>query len=105
MRRGLVPFTSLFVFLAAFAVGFHGLNAATYEVGPAKPYTSIGKVPWESLAPGDIVLIHWQSAAYKEKWVIGRQGTASAPITVRGVPGPNGELPIIDGNGATTRAQ
>ena len=40
---------------------------------------------------------------YKDKWVICRQGTAGAPIVVRGVPGPAGELPIIEGNGATTR--
>jgi hypothetical protein len=58
----------------------------------------------ESLQPGDTVLIYWRSTPYQEKWVICRQGTAIAPITVRGVPGPAGELPIIDGNGATTRS-
>ena len=79
--------------------------AATYEVGPAKPYASIGAVPWESLQAGDTVLIYWRTTPYKEKWVICRQGTAAAPITVSGVPGPAGELPIIDGNGATTRLQ
>lgn len=93
----------LFFALLAFA-GIHILSAATYEVGEGKPYTSIGAVPWESLQPGDLVLIHWRAAAYKEKWVICRQGTAANPITVRGVPGPNGELPVIDGNGATTRS-
>lgn len=77
--------------------------ATTYEVGPAKPYANVGDVPWESLQAGDSVLIHWRSTPYKEKWVICRQGTADAPITVRGVPGPGGELPIIDGDGATTR--
>ena len=81
-----------------------GLAAATYEVGPGKPYAGIGAVPWESLQPGDLVLIHWRSTAYKEKWVICRQGTAANPITVRGVPGPAGERPVIDGNGATTRS-
>jgi hypothetical protein len=75
-----------------------------YEVGPNKPYASIGAVPWESLQAGDTVLIYWRSTPYKEKFVICRQGTAAAPITVRGVLGPNGELPIIDGNGATTRS-
>ena len=79
--------------------------AATYEVGPGKTYQKIGDVPWESLAAGDTVLIHWRTESYKEKWVICRQGTAAAPITVRGVTGPNGELPVIDGNGATTRSQ
>jgi len=79
------------------------LRAATYEVGPNKPLTGIGQVPWESLQAGDTVLIYWRSNPYKEKWVICRQGTQAAPITVRGVPGPAGELPVIDGNGATTR--
>jgi hypothetical protein len=79
------------------------LHAATYEVGPGKPYSSIGAVPWESLQPGDLVLIHWRSNPYKEKWVLCRQGTAANPILVRGVPGTGGQLPVIDGNGATTR--
>jgi len=80
-----------------------GSSAAVFEVGPGKPYASIGAVAWESLQPGDTVLIHWRAAPYKEKWVIGRQGTAANPITVRGVPGPSGQLPVIDGSGATTR--
>lgn len=77
--------------------------AATYEVGDGKAYAKISDVPWEALQAGDTVLIYWRAAAYKEKWVIGRQGQPNAPITVRGVLGPNGELPVIDGNGATTR--
>jgi hypothetical protein len=78
------------------------LAAATYEVGPGKPLASIGQVPWATLQPGDTVLIYHRPEPYKEKWVICRQGTAAAPITVRGVAGPNGELPVIDGNGAVT---
>ena len=71
--------------------------------GPVSPTRSIGAVPWESLGPGDVVQIHWRSTPYKEKWVLARQGTPAAPIVVRGVPGPGGERPVIDGNGATTR--
>lgn len=78
-------------------------DAAVYEVGPGKPHASIGTVPWESLEAGDTVLIYWRSNPYKEKWVICRQGTEALPIMVRGVPGPSGELPVIDGNGAVTR--
>jgi parallel beta-helix repeat protein len=59
-------------------------------------------VPWASLQPGDTVLIHWRSTPYKEKWVICRQGTAGAPITVRGVLGPAGQRPVIDGQNAVT---
>ena len=76
--------------------------AATYEVGDGKPYTSIGAVPWKSLQAGDTVLIHWRATPYKEKWVICRQGTATAPITVRGVLNASGQRPVIDGNGAVT---
>ncbi|HXG65578.1 MAG TPA: Ig domain-containing protein [Blastocatellia bacterium] len=104
-RYVLLLIVSAILFSGLFALGtLAGAQSATYEVGPGKPYAAIGDVPWESLQPGDTVLIHYRSTPYKEKFVICRQGTAAAPITVRGVPGPNGELPIIDGNGATTRA-
>src|SRR5262245_58152631 len=78
-------------------------EAATYAVGPGHPYATPSDVPWETLLPGDQVLIHWRSTPYRDKWVICRQGTPSDPIVVRGVPGPAGELPVIDGSNATTR--
>jgi len=56
-------------------------SATTYEVGTGKPHATPSAVPWESLQPGDLVLIYWRSAPYKDKWVICRQGTAAAPIT------------------------
>jgi parallel beta-helix repeat protein len=86
-----------FVLLAAF-----NSFGTTYEVKPNTAMDTIAEVPWATLQPGDTVLIHWRATSYKEKWVICRQGTAAQPITVRGVPGPNGELPVIDGNGAVT---
>ena len=92
--------SALFVLFGACALA---ASATTYEVGPGKPLATPGAVPWESLLPGDTVLIYWRAAAYQDKWVICRQGTAAQPITVRGVVGPAGELPVIDGNGATTR--
>lgn len=79
--------------------------ARTYAVGPGMEYSAIGEVPWESLAAGDQVFIYYRETPYNEKWVIGRRGTESAPIIIRGVPGPNGELPVIDGRNATTRRQ
>lgn len=78
------------------------LLGTTYEVRPGTPLDTISEVPWATLQPGDTVLIYWRSTPYKEKWVICRQGTSAAPITVRGVLGPNGERPVIDGNGAVT---
>lgn len=79
-------------------------RSAVYNVQPDTAMTTIAQVPWATLQPGDIVRIHWRPAPYREKWVICRQGTSELPITVTGVPGPNGELPVIDGVGATTPA-
>jgi hypothetical protein len=76
--------------------------ATTYNVGPGQSLTSIGAVPWATLQPGDVVQIHWRTETYAEKWVIGRSGTAALPITIRGIAGPNGELPVIDGRNAVT---
>lgn len=80
-------------------------SAATYEVGPGKMFSAIGQVPWENLQPGDTVLIGWRPQPYAEKFVLCRQGRPDAPITVRGVPGPDGALPMLDGDGATTRRE
>lgn len=84
----------------------HGLVAlavmlgATFEVGPGKALASLGEVPWETLSPGDLVLVHARATPYAEKWVLNRSG-----VTVRGVPDAARVLPIITGVGATTRAQ
>ncbi len=78
---------------------------STYNIGPGQPYTTLGSFPWSSLGPGDTVDIHWQATPYYEKLLISESGTASAPINIVGVPGPNGQQPIIDGDNATTSSQ
>jgi hypothetical protein len=75
-----------------------------YPVGPGQTYTSLDDVPWESLRAGDTVRIHHRDTPYRSKFLLAGQGTAEAPIRVCGVRGPNGERPVIDGSGATTRA-
>jgi len=77
-------------------------TATVYEVGTNQPLQAISEVPWQSLVAGDTVLIYWRTNAYHEKWVICRQGSSNAPITVRGVANAAGDLPIIDGRDATT---
>ena len=62
-------------------------------------------MPWEYVQGGDQVLIHWRPEAYKEKWIIAVAGTESRPFVVSGVPNNSGQLPVIDGREATTRAQ
>lgn len=75
-----------------------------YRVGTGQPYTSLDAVPWESLRAGDTVRVFHRDTPYRSKFLIAGQGTADAPIRVCGVRGPNGERPVIDGSGATTRA-
>lgn len=79
-------------------------SATDYHVGPGQPLGAIGEAPWATLQPGDRVFIHWRAAPYLEKWVINRRGTASNWIQVLGVPGPQGQLPVIDGRDAVTPA-
>ena len=91
----------LLIALCALA-GVVSVDATVYEVKPGTGLDTIAEVPWATLQPGDTVLIYWRAEGYAEKWVIGRSGTAALPITVRGIPGPNGELPVVDGRNATT---
>lgn len=77
--------------------------ATDYHVGPGQPLAAVSDVPWESLAAGDRVFIHWRATPYKEKWVLNALGTPAQPILVSGVLGPSGERPVIDGRDAITR--
>ena len=77
--------------------------ATVYEVGPGQPLSAIGEVPWEALHAGDLVRIHARPAPYAEKWVVCGKGTEAAPIRIEGVPDALGTLPVITGDGATTR--
>jgi hypothetical protein len=108
-------FTSLFMKLFCFYKGQHlaagflvflwaaGCPAGVYEVGAGKAHATVGSVPWEALKPGDEVRIHWRAEAYREKWVLCCRGTQEKPIKISGIPGPEGQLPVIDGKDATTR--
>ncbi len=75
-------------------------NGTDYPIGPGQTYTSIHDIPWGNLQPGDTVRIHYRSTPYREKILIRSKGTETNPIRICGVPGPNGERPIIDGDGA-----
>ena len=71
-----------------------------YAVGPGQDMTSLHEVPWGALMPGDTVRVYWREQPYYEKVCISRRGRADAPITLSGVPGPNGELPVISSRNA-----
>jgi hypothetical protein len=88
--------------LAAFA----GTSFATvYQVGPGKPYATIGAIPAVlngTLAAGDTVNIYPKAgnAPYYEKVALSNNGTAANPITFQGVPDALGNRPILDGTNA-----
>ena len=102
-RWPLVVFCLAVAFVLAVAAGES--TAATYEVGPGRTYENISDVPLENLTAGDTVRIYYRATPYKEKWVVTAQGTQASPVTFEGVPGTGGELPVLDGDGATTRMQ
>lgn len=78
------------------------VKGTLYPVGEGKTYRKIGDVPWGRLRAGDEVRIHWKKEPYREKILISERGTKEFPIRVVGVPGPDGQLPVLDAENATT---
>jgi hypothetical protein len=72
----------------------------TYEVGPQQRLRRLGDVPWATLGPGDRVLVSWRPEPYREQILISAQGTADKPVRICGVPGPEGQAPMITGQNA-----
>jgi Right handed beta helix region len=68
------------------------IPAAVYDVGPGKPYATIGAVP--GLVAGDTVNIHPGTYNEVKKWTI--SGSSGSPITIRGV---GATRPLIDATG------
>ena len=77
----------------------------SFSVGPGKRHAQLGDVPFETLRAGDTVQVFWRPEPYREKLMLSGQGTATKPIRICGVPGPAGQLPVLDGRDATTRRQ
>lgn len=78
--------------------------AGEFHIGPGQEYDSIGRVPWYALSAGDTVYIHYREKPYHEKLLISGRGTPDNWIRVIGVPGPEGQRPVISGDQATTSA-
>jgi hypothetical protein len=100
-KKATAAFSLLLVLLLPLSSSYSG----TFEVGPGKEFENIGDVPWESLKAGDEVLIYWRLQPYKEKWVIAVRGSEAQPFIVRGIPGNDGDLPVVDGRDAVTRKE
>jgi hypothetical protein len=77
-------------------------SATTYQVGPGKPYASLGDVA-SSLQPSDIVEIDGNHT-YAGGVVLANSGTAPQKITIRGVR-IGGKRPILSGATNTIEVQ
>ncbi|MCW8129656.1 MAG: hypothetical protein KIS92_04650 [Planctomycetota bacterium] len=66
------------------------------QVGPSRQFKTIASAVAKA-GPGTTVVI--DPGTYNECMKLTGQGTAAAPIRVLGVLGPNGERPLLDGNG------
>ncbi|NDY89938.1 hypothetical protein [Ideonella livida] len=75
-----------------------------YPVGTAPGQLSrLQDVPWERLRAGDTVRIHWRPEPWAGKLLLMAQGRQDAPVRLCGVPGPQGQRPVVTGQGARTR--
>lgn len=82
-------------FLAACLLSVFSMLGTTYEVGPGKQYADPVALPWGSLTDGDTIKVYWREEPYRNLFFIGWSN-----FSLIGVPGPNGQKPIIDGDGA-----
>ncbi len=74
-----------------------------YHVGPGQAFARLSDVPFEKLGPGDMVRVEYTAAGYHEKVLISTRGADGNPIVLCGIPGPKGELPILDAQNAVSR--
>jgi hypothetical protein len=78
---------------------------AFFNVGPGQTYATLHEVPWDAIQAGDTVQVFWQQNPYHDKIALNMRGTAAKPITIEGIPGPSGQQPTIDANGAVENPQ
>ncbi|MCP3999896.1 MAG: hypothetical protein GY727_03200, partial [Gammaproteobacteria bacterium] len=76
-------------------------NGNCYEITDE---SSFDAVPWLSLGSGDTVLIHHKQTPYRKRFGLHAIGTASQPVRITGVRSPDGDLPHLLGENATTPA-
>ncbi len=78
----------------------HVGSGADYPVGPGLAYEDLSAIDWDGVGAGDTIRIHYRPTPYGNKIVIRTSGTIDQPLRICGVPGSNGERPILDGDGA-----
>ncbi len=92
------------LFFLGVALAAQPARAIDYLVGPGQALAELDQVPWEALSAGDRVLVHWRTEPYRAKIILAVEASEQNPFVLSGVPGVGGELPVIDGRNAVTRA-
>lgn len=85
---------------ATVTIAENDLPPAQFQVGPGQAYATPGEVPWNAVGAGSEVLIHYRAEPYRQKLLLATRGTEALPVRITGVPGPNGERPVLDGEDA-----
>jgi len=80
------------LFAPAFVLFSAKAQAATYQVGPGRPFATLQEVA-PRLAPGDVVEVTG-GATYPGDLKLENSGTKAMPITLRGVM-KDGKRPVI----------
>ncbi len=57
-------------------------------------------MPWLTLVPCDQVHVYYSTTPYRDIVYLSSRGAANRWITIKGIPGPNGEMPILTGTNA-----
>ncbi len=91
-RHAILPLSALFA--AAWLASSTSAKAATYQVGPARAYRTVGSLP--ALNPGDVVEIDPATYTEVKRWT--NPGTAAQPILIRGM---GASRPVFDAAGQT----
>jgi hypothetical protein len=86
------------------------MAGTVYEVGPSQAFHALANVPFPSMPAGSSVRLHNEDTTglhpteYHEYVQIMQKATALQPTRICGVPDNVGNLPIVDGSGATGRS-
>jgi hypothetical protein len=86
------------------------MAGTVYEVGPSQAFHTLANVPFPSMPAGSSVRIHNEDTTglhpteYHEYVQIMQKASALQPTRICGVPDNVGNLPIVDGSGATGRS-
>jgi hypothetical protein len=76
-----------------------------YDVGQGHSFLNLRDVPWNAVGAGDQVLVYWQPTPYHDKIALNMSGTPDAHVQIIGVPGPDGQLPVLEADQAYENPQ